>query len=79
MKRSVPVTSALTELAAVSDFLLTKELARFLRCKSQTIYKAYSEAGHYLGIRPLKLGSRNLWRIKDVLRVLDEEPQGTPA
>lgn len=79
MNQSVPVTSALTVLAAGSDFLLTDELARFLRCASQTIRKAYSATGHYLGIRPLKLGSRLLWPIKEVVRVTSDHHHGAEA
>jgi hypothetical protein len=75
MNQSVPMPSVLAELAAVTDFLVTDELARFLRCASQTIRKAYSATGHYLGIRPLKLGNRLLWPIKEVTRLLTEGGQ----
>jgi hypothetical protein len=70
MNQSVPMPSPLAELAAVTDFLLTDELAHYLRCKAQTIRKAYSSTGNYLGIRPVKPGSRLLWPLTEVTRML---------
>jgi hypothetical protein len=70
MTQSVPIPSALAELAGVTDFLLTEELARYLRCADQTIRKAYSATGNYRGIRPVKPGGRLLWPITEVARML---------
>jgi hypothetical protein len=71
MYQAAPLPTTLANLAAVTDFLQTKELAIYLRCAAQTIFKAYSATGNYLGIRPVKLSNRSLlWPIKDVARVL---------
>jgi hypothetical protein len=66
----VPMPPALAEIAARTDHLVTSELALVLRRATQTIRKAYSATGHYLGIRPRKLGNRLLWPIDDVAQVL---------
>jgi len=65
-----PMHPALAEIAVGADHLLTEELARVLRRASQTIRKAYSLTGHYLGIRPVKLGNRLLWPKMDVNEAL---------
>lgn len=70
MNQSVPMYPALAELARVTDFLQTEELARYLGCKTQTIFKAHSATGSYLGIRPVKPGNRLLWPITELVRVL---------
>jgi hypothetical protein len=70
MTYAVPMPPTLAEIAAGTDHLVTEELARLLRRASQTIRKAYSQTGHYLGIRPVKLGNRLLWPIKEVSTVL---------
>lgn len=71
MYQTVPLPPALANLASVTDFLQTKELALYLRCACQTIFKAYSATGNFLGIRPVKLSNGSLrWPIKDVARVL---------
>lgn len=66
MNHAVPMSPTLAEIAARTDHLVTEELARVLRRASQTIRKAYSQTGHYLGIRPVKMGNRLLWPAKDV-------------
>jgi hypothetical protein len=64
------MSPTLAEIAAGTDHLVTEELARVLRRASQTIRKAYSQTGHYFGIRPVKFGNRLLWPVKDVAEVL---------
>jgi hypothetical protein len=70
MIHAVPMSPTLAEIAAGTDHLVTEELARVLRRASQTIRKAYSQTGHYFGIRPVKFGNRLLWPVKDVAEVL---------
>jgi hypothetical protein len=71
MKNSVLLPPTLARLAALGfDHLVTSELAQQLRCATQTIRKAYSTNGNYLGIRPLKVGGKLLWPIADVGLVL---------
>jgi len=70
MTHAVPTPSLLAEIATKTDHLRTDELARILLRASQTIRKAYCLTGHYLGIRPVKLGNRLLWPIKDVAKAL---------
>lgn len=62
--------SYLAETATKTDHLRTDELAHVLLRASQTIRKAYSQTGHYLGIRPVKLGNRLLWPINEVAQLL---------
>jgi len=57
---------ALAAFANGSEFILTSELARLVRRADQTIRKSLSEKGHFFGIVPIKLGNRNLWRVRDV-------------
>ena len=74
--RSPILPPALARIAAEgTDHLVTNELASYLRCASQTIRKAYSLTGHYLGVRPLKLGNRLLWPINDVAQLLPRGAQ----
>jgi len=70
MTHAVPTPSYLAETATKTDHLRTDELARVLRRASQTIRKANSQTGHYLGIRPVKLGNRLLWPIAEVAKLL---------
>lgn len=75
MTHSVLMPSLLAEIATKTDHLRTDELARLLLRASQTIRKAYSLTGHYLGIRPVKLGNRLLWPIKEVAKLLAGDAQ----
>lgn len=71
MKNSALLPPTLARLAALGfDHLLTGELAQQFRCATQTIRKAYSSNGNYLGIRPRKVGNRLLWPIDQVGHVL---------
>lgn len=70
MNHAVPMPPTLAAIAAQTDYLRTEELASILRRTSQTIRKAYCLTGHYLSIRPVKLGNRLLWPVKEVAEVL---------
>ncbi len=71
MTYAVSLPPTLAEIATKTDYLRTDEFASELRRASQTIRKAYCLTGHYLGIRPVKLGNRLLWRIKDIAELLE--------
>lgn len=60
------LSSALAAVANGSEFILTAELARLVRCAKQTIRKNLCNKGHFFGLTPVKLGGRNRWRVKDV-------------
>lgn len=54
--------------------LTTNELAACLRVSPQTPIAALSRVGHYLGLRPCKLGNgRLLWDADEVNRLLNGE------
>jgi hypothetical protein len=63
---TTPSSPALAALAKGSEFILTSELSRLIRLAEQTIRKHLSAKGHFFGIVPVKLGNRNLWRVRDV-------------
>jgi hypothetical protein len=63
---TTPSSSALAALAKGSEFILTSELSRLIRLAEQTIRKHLSAKGHFFGVVPVKLGNRNLWRVRDV-------------
>lgn len=70
MNYAVPLPPTLVAIAANTDYLRTEELANILCRASQTVRKAYCLTGNYLNIRPVKLGNRLLWPIKEVAKVL---------
>jgi hypothetical protein len=70
MYSTIPPHSILAKIAITSDHLVTEELARVLHRATQTLRKAYSTTGHYLGIRPKKVGNRLLWPIDEVNTLL---------
>lgn len=61
-------------LLSIPKKLTTSELAACLRVSPQTPIAALSRAGHYLGLRPRKLGNgRLLWDADAVSRLLNGE------
>jgi hypothetical protein len=50
--------------------LTTEEVAAAARAAPQTVRKNHSQAGHYLGIRPIKSGRRLLWPADEVAAAL---------
>jgi hypothetical protein len=67
---TTPSSPALAAVAKGSEFILTSELSRLIRLAEQTIRKHLSTKGHFFGIVPVKLGNRNLWRVRDVDELL---------
>jgi hypothetical protein len=62
---------ALAEISAGRDHLQTSEFARAISRSNQTIRKGYCLTGHYLGIRPIKLGNRLMWSVSEIAALLN--------
>lgn len=67
---SSPLPHTLALIANGSDHILTTELARIVRRATQTIRKAYSQTGSFLGLVPVKIGNRLHWPVQDVATLL---------
>jgi hypothetical protein len=63
--------TTLSAISAGRDHIQTFEFARALSRASQTIRKSYCLTGHYLGIRPLKLGNRLMWPVAEIAALLN--------
>lgn len=68
---SLKITPALAEISAGRDHIQTFEFARAFSRASQTIRKSYCLTGHYLGIRPIKLGNRLMWPVSEIAALLN--------
>lgn len=79
MSAKVSAAMVARESAPSADYaslsnLSTEELAAALRVRPQTIRRGLCVDGHYLGLRPTKLGNRRLlWNVGDVARLLNGE------
>jgi hypothetical protein len=71
MPDKVNITPALAEISAGRDHIQTFEFARAFSRASQTIRKSYCITGHYLGIRPVKIGNRLLWPVASISALLN--------
>ena len=69
--RTTSLTPALAEISQGRDHIQTFEFARAFSRAAQTIRKSYCLTGHYLGIRPLKLGNRLMWPVADIAALLN--------
>jgi hypothetical protein len=63
----------LSRLAGDRDLITTEELAIIFNAQPQTIRKNFCLKKQYLGIKPLKIGKRLLWKITDVAKVINGE------
>ena len=66
----------LTELIRIAqgrDFLPTLDFAKSSSRATSTIRKNYCLTGHCFGIRPIKVGGRLLWSVKDIAKLLNGE------
>lgn len=61
---------ALAAVAHDRDYISTVEFARYIAHASQTIRKNYCLTGEAFGIRPIKIGSRLLWPVRDIAQLL---------
>jgi hypothetical protein len=64
------IPPALAALANGRDLIDTPELSRVTFHAKQTIRKLYSQQGHYFGIRPIKIGNKNLWPVRPVANLI---------
>lgn len=71
MPSQVIIPKALATISAGRDHIQTFEFARAFSRASQTIRKSYCLTGHYLGIRPIKLGNRLMWPVAEIAALLN--------
>jgi hypothetical protein len=50
----------------------TQELGRLTGHADQTIRKAHSQTGEFLGLRPIKIGNRLLWSLAEIAVLLSD-------
>ncbi len=75
-----PLARSPMPIPANRDHLSTDELAAVLAVEPQSIRKAYSNNGHYQGIRPTKMPNRRLlWPTDVVKRVIAGESVNDPT
>lgn len=73
MQTKTPLPQALAAISAGRDHIQTFEFACTLSRANQTVRKNYCLTGHYLGIRPIKLGNRLMWPVTDIAALLNGE------
>ncbi len=71
MRQIIP--PALAEIARGRDHLNTAEFSRAIVCAPQTVRKLHCLYGEVYGIRPIKPGSRLLWPVTEIARILNGE------
>jgi len=64
---------ALEEISKGRDHINTAEFGRAIGRANQTIRSNYCLQGHYLGVRPIKLGNRLLWSVAEIKALLGGE------
>jgi hypothetical protein len=72
-RASLPVPPALAMIGTARDHLATTEFARAFNRAPQTVRKNYCEQGACFGIRPIKIGGRLLWPIREIVALLNGE------
>lgn len=71
MSTKATIPEALATISTGRDHIQTFEFARAFSRTSQTIRKSYCITGHYLGIRPIKLGNRLMWPVSEIAALLN--------
>jgi hypothetical protein len=69
----IPLRDLLVKLSRVAhnrDHISTNEFAQSITRASQTIRKNYCLTGEAFGIRPIKIGRRLLWPVRDIAQLL---------
>jgi hypothetical protein len=66
------IPNELAKVAQGRDHILTHEYAKAIGKASQTIRKNYCVDGEVYGLRPVKIGGRLLWSVKDIAALLKE-------
>ena len=67
------IPQGLALVAQQRDNILTHELARVTNTATQTIRKHLSQAGHFHGIVPIKLGGRLQFPVIEVAKLIRGE------
>lgn len=70
MKPKLSLLSNLEKIAADRDHVGTSEYGRAIGHADHTIRKNYCETGEAYGIRPVKVGGRLLWPVKEIAALL---------
>ena len=60
----------LRKVAADRDHIQTKEMAHAVSCSPKTVLQNLSQKGNFLGITPVKVGRKLLWRVSDIAALL---------
>lgn len=69
-----PMPKALAEIALGRDYITTREFAKTVNRREETIRKNYHLYGHTYGIRPLKIGGGPLsWPVDRIAALLNGE------
>jgi hypothetical protein len=72
MNINLEIPKELANVAQGRDHILTHEYAKAIGKSSQTIRKNYCVDGEVYGLRPVKIGGRLLWSVKDIAALLKE-------
>lgn len=67
------IPEALAVIAAGRDHISTAEFAHAINRARQTIRKSYCLTGEAFSIRPVKIGNRLLWPVRQVSKLLNGE------
>lgn len=67
------IPEALAAIAAGRDHISTAEFAHAISRASQTIRKNYCLTGEAFSIKPVKIGNRLLWPVRQVSKLLNGE------
>lgn len=55
------------------DYVTTEEFAESITRSTNTLRKNHCLNGHCYGIRPIKVGGRLLWSVKEIAKLLNGE------
>ena len=72
MKQLIGMPEGLAGVSNGRDKVTTEEFAKVLSKSSQTLRKNYCLKGEVYGLRPIKIGGRLLWNVKDIAVLLLE-------
>lgn len=64
--------NGLSCVARQRDLITTAEVAEILNKDPQTVRKNYSQFGEAYGLKPVKIGNRLLWRVKDIALIINQ-------
>lgn len=70
MKALTAIPEGLSRISNGRDQVTTQELAKVISKSSQTLRKNYCLSGEVYGLKPIKIGGRLLWNVKDIAILL---------